>query len=215
MAAQTYVNQIVRKVKCSKQKRREIRRQLLAEVTAAMEQGESLDIVMMRMGEPAAIAEEFNQNLSEKERKRYKKMTVLKILAAVLAVIAILVLAAAWFLPRSDKFGKSGLFQEDLVEQKSREVIRLLNAEDYEALKSCSVDEMKTVLKKDVIDRAKDLAGTDWGKFHQYGKCYMWEQKVRGRIFAAVQMNAAYENIGVTYTLLFDKEMKLSGLYIK
>ncbi len=55
MTAQVYVNQIVKKVKCSRKKREEIRRQLLADMEAEIEQGVPLDVVMIRMGEPIAM----------------------------------------------------------------------------------------------------------------------------------------------------------------
>ena len=44
MTAQVYVNQIVKKVKCSRKKREEIRRQLLADMEAEIEQGVPLDV---------------------------------------------------------------------------------------------------------------------------------------------------------------------------
>ena len=57
MTAETYVNQIVKKVKCSKQKREEIRRELLSDIRMDMEQGTSLKAVMLRIGEPIAVAD--------------------------------------------------------------------------------------------------------------------------------------------------------------
>ena len=73
MTAHTYVTQIVKKVKCSGKRRKEIYRQLMADINEETENGVSLDVIMYRMGEPIAIAWEFNQNLSETERKRYKR----------------------------------------------------------------------------------------------------------------------------------------------
>lgn len=215
MTAQTYVNQIVKKVKCSRQKREEIRRQLLADIQAETEQGASLDVVMLRMGEPIAIAEEFNQNLSEQERRKYKRRFAGRVIAAVAAVLAVIVLAAAWFLPVPLRFGSSGLFTEAAVEAQCKEVIRMLDAKDYEALEACMDIQVQEILTKEVIENAKEQAGADWGEFQEFGKCYMAEQRQQGRTRAVVQMNAAYENIGVTYTLFFNDDMKLSGLYIK
>lgn len=215
MTAQTYVNQIVKKVKCSKRKREEIRRQLLADIQAEIEQGTSLDAVMLRMGEPVAIAEEFNQNLSDQERRKYKRGFVGKAAAGAATVFAVLILAAAWFLPVNLRFGSSGLFTEAAVETQSKEVIRMLDAEDYEALQTCMDVRMQKILTKEVIEEAKEQAGADWGEFQEFGKCYMTEQRQQGRTRAVVQMNAAYENIGITYTLFFNDDMKLSGFYIK
>lgn len=215
MIAETYVNQIVRKVRCPKQRRAEIKRQLLADINMALEQGETLDQVMFHMGEPIAIAEEFNQNLSVKEQKSYKRGIWIKIIAVVAAVIAVLILAAVWFLPKTQEFGKSGIFSKEMVEEKSQEVIRLLDAEDYEAIKACSDKQMQPILTKQVIDEAKAQAAPEWGAFLEFGKCYMTEIRQQGKIMAMVQMNAAYEKVGITYTLFFNEDMELAGLYIK
>jgi len=215
MTAQIYVNQIVKKVKCSRKKREEIRRQLLADIQMELEQGVPLDALMLRMGEPIAIAEEFNQNLSEQECRKYKRGAVGKVIAGIAAGLAVVVLAAAWFLPAGLRFGSSGLFTEAEVEAKSKEVIRMLDAEDYEALEACMDVRLQKVLTKEMIEEAKEQAGTDWGAFQEFGKCYMAEQRQQGRTRAVVQMNAAYENIGVTYTLFFNDDMKLSGFYVK
>ncbi len=215
MTAQTYVKQIVKKVKCSRKKRDEMRRQLLADVEMEIEQGESLERVMLRMGEPIAIAEEFNQNLPEKERKIYKRGLAVKIIGIIAAIIAVLAAAVLWFLPVGMKMGSSGKFDSSIIEERSKEMIRLLNAEDFDTMIDHSDEQMRSILNKEVIDSAKKLAGEDWGDFKEFGKCYMMEQKQRGRVYAFVQINAAYENIGITYTLLFNEDLKLSGLYIK
>ncbi len=215
MTAETYVNQIVKKVKCSKKKRNEIRSQLLADIGIEMEGGQSFEKVMLRMGEPIAIAEEFNQNIPEAEKKKYKRGIVLKIIAGMTAVLAVLVSAAVWYLPFGKEFGSSGLFTKEIVEERSKEVIQLLDAEDYEAVWAVSDDYLQKVLTEEVIDSAKEMAGTDWGEFQSFGKIYLAEQTQQGKTRAVVQMNAAYENIVVTYTLFFDQDMKLSGFYIK
>lgn len=215
MMAQIYVKQIVKKVKCSGKKRKEIRRQLLADIQAEMEQGVSLDVVMLRMGEPIAVAEEFNQNLEEQERRKYKRGFAIKILTGIAVILTAAVLTAFWFLPMGVSFGSSGLFEKAVVEQRSKEVIQILDTGDYEAFKACIAVRVQNVLTKEVIDAAREQAGADWGKFREFGKCYLGEQRYRGETRAVAQINAAYENIGVTYTLFFDEDMKLSGFYIK
>ena len=215
MTSKLYVNQIVKKVKCSRKKRDEIRRQLLADVEMEMEQGESLERVMLRMGEPISIAEEFNQNLPEKERKMYKRGLAAKIIGIIAAMIAVLAAAALWYLPIGMEIGSSGKFDSIIIEERSKEIIRLLDVEDFDTIIDNSDEQMRRILNKEVIDSARRLAGEDWGNFKEFGKCYMMEQKQRGKVYALVQINAAYENIGITYTLLFNENMELAGLYIK
>lgn len=215
MTAETYVNQIVKKVKCPKQKRKEIHKQLLADISIEMENGETLEKVMLRMGEPIAVAEEFNQNLPEEEKKKYKRGVAVKVAGCMMAVLIVLVLAVAWFLPVGKEFGSSGLYSKEAVKERCKEVIQIVDAEDYEALQASSNAVMQKLLTKETIDAAKNMAGSDWGEFQSFGKFYLAEQKQQGKTRAVAQINAAYENIVVTYTLFFDPDMKLSGFYIK
>lgn len=215
MTAQVYVNQIVKKVKCSRRRRQEIRRQLLADIYAEAEQGTPIDVVMLHMGEPIAVAEEFNQDLPKHERVKYKRVFAAKVAAGIAVSLIAVVLVLLWFLPMGLQFGSSGQFQEAAVEEQAKKIVHMLNADDYEAFMACTDESAQKILTKEVIEDAKRQAGTNWGEFQEFGKCYMGEQKLRGRSRAVVQINASYENIVVTYTLFFNPDLKLSGLYIK
>ena len=48
-----------------------------------------------------------------------------------------------------------------------------------------------------------------------FGNIYLGEVVQMGKSYAVVQINATYENTGITYTLMFDKEMKLCAFYVK
>ena len=48
-----------------------------------------------------------------------------------------------------------------------------------------------------------------------YGKIYSVESSQLGKTYAVVQMSVAYKNVSATYTLSFDEDMKLAGMYIK
>ncbi len=217
MIAETYVTQIVKKIRCSRKKRREIHRQILADITSAMQQGDSLEKVMLRMGEPVAIAEAFNESLPERERRIYKRGILLKAAAALAAVLVILILLAGWFVPRGYAIGTNGAYDANEVERQAKEIIRLLDAEDYDTLLARSIPRMQKVLTKEIIDDAKAQTGVneDWGRLLEFGKCYMQEVKQQGKTLAVAQITAAYEHAWVTYTVLFDKEMLLAGIYIK
>lgn len=60
--SEKYVRLVVKKLKCSKGKREEIRKQLEADVRAEAENGEQLEDIVERMGSPEEIAEEFNSS---------------------------------------------------------------------------------------------------------------------------------------------------------
>lgn len=107
-------------MKCSGAKRKEIGRQLLADIQAELDQGLSLEVIILRMGEPIAIAEEFNQNLSEQEHRSYRKGFLVKLTAGIAAVIVLACLAAVWYLPMGLRFGSSGLYTQADVEARKR-----------------------------------------------------------------------------------------------
>lgn len=218
MLAETYVNQIVKKIKCPKQKKDEIRRQLLADVNGAIQQGTPLEKVILQMGEPIAIAEAFNEDLPENDRKAYRRGVIIKIVLVVAAVLFLLGGLAVWFLPKGAEVGSSGIYHAEQVERRSKEVIQLLDAQDYDKLLAYATPQMKRVLTKEVIaDARKQVAPdiADWGKRRKFGKCYMQEIRQQGKTSVVVQFNVTYENTGVTYTLMFDDGMRLAGLYMK
>lgn len=57
--------------------------------------------------------------------------------------------------------------------------------------------------------------GDDWGPQVSIGKKYIAEVHQGWNQYATVQINIGYENANVTYTLSFDDEYRLIGLYMK
>ncbi len=215
MTAENYVRRIVRKIKCSRKKRMEIQKQLLADVLTEVSEGIPLDTVMLQIGEPAAAAREFNENLSLAERKKYKTTAILKIAICASAVLFAAALAVWWILPKSYEVGRTGIFQEEVVEKQCKAILHLIDENDYDALSGCLTQKMKKVFTLELLAEAKNQIGTDWGSFLNYGKFYMQEVKQMGGVFVMVQVNALYENVNVTYTLMFDEKMLLAGFYVK
>ena len=131
-----YVQQVVKMLKCSKEQKEEIRRQLEADIRDARERNESDAEIKQSLGSPVAMAE-------------------------------------------------------------------------------IATSEMQPYLTEEKMEEAKKTIGDDWGTFRNLGKTYMTEIRQNGQSFAMVQMNASYDNVSVTYTLTFDAEMKLAGIYMK
>lgn len=90
-----------------------------------------------------------------------------------------------------------------------------LDNHDLEGLKEHATDEMSAVLTSETIENARNGISDDWGDFRSFGIVYMSELKQRGHYYAVTQVTASYENVSVTYTITFDENMKLSGLYMK
>ena len=131
-----YVQQVVKMLKCSKEQKEEIRRQLEADIRDARERNESDAEIKQSLGSPVAMAE-------------------------------------------------------------------------------IATSEMQPYLTEEKMEEAKKTIGDDWGTFRNFGKTYMTEIRQNGQSFAMVQMNASYDNVSVIYTLTFDAEMKLAGIYMK
>ncbi|MDO4321187.1 MAG: DUF3887 domain-containing protein [Lachnospiraceae bacterium] len=215
MTAEKYVRQIVKRLKCSGKRKEEIRRQLLADVRAELESGEALEDIVRRMGDPSEIAGEFNQNMPETERKRYARKKRMKLCFIVIDVILLLALTAYWFFPKAKELADSGSFRTEEVEGRAKQVVLSLDADDYETLQKSAAAEMIPFLNAESMDRARDQVAKDRGEFRQFGNFYMAEVEQQGRTFAVVELTAAYEKTNITYTISFDEDMRLAGLYMK
>lgn len=215
MTAETYVRQIVKKVKCDKKRKQDIEKQLLYEIKERTEAGENLENVLSSMGTVEEIAAGFNEDVSEEDRKRYKRKTLIKILVSVLIVFLVLVIAVIWYLPKVNNIEASGIFTCEEVEEKLVEAITLLDRDDYEGLQAVATSRMKNLLTDDYMSAAKQMISDDFGERISVGTVYMQEVSQMGHYYAACQTSVTYENVIVIYTITFDEEMKLAGIYMR
>ncbi len=218
MDSKKYIKCIIKNLKCSKAKREDIKRQLEADIQTAMETGETLEEIQVRMGTPENVAKEFNDNFSNEEIKAAQKRKMGKLLALIGVILLIVLLLISWWWPKVSEVGSDGTFHKDDVEDRSELIVQLLDKEDFEGLCDYSNDTMKKVLEKEDygdLKAAKENIGSDWGAFVSFGKVYMSQISQMGKKSVVVQMNTAYENVSVTYTITFDEDMKLAGLYMK
>lgn len=209
----SYVNRILKNVKCSKTKKEEIRKQLLSDISTHMENGETMEQITESMGKAEEIAEEFNQNLSEEERKAYKKSKILKNLLSIVIVLILLCAFVWWWIPKTYEFGHSGRFVKETVEEKVEETISLLNANDFDALKVYAVEELQDTFTQETIDEGRAHLGDNWGEMQDIGTIYMLEVRQKGKTFLFTQVHVTYENVKVIYTINFDEEMRLAGIF--
>ena len=215
MTAEAYVKQIVKKVKCDKKRKLDIEKQLLYEIEERTESGEELQDILSGMGSVEEIAAGFNESMSEADQKRYRRSKSVKILVVAAVVFLALAAVAAWFLPRVNAIESSSIFTRAGVEQKLVEVINFLDEDDYESLQAVSTDQMVKVLTKDYMSAAKQQLSEDFGGRTSVGTIYMQEIRQRGQCVAVCQVSVTYENVSVVYTISFDKDMKLAGLYMR
>ena len=215
MKQEQYIKTIVRRLQCTGGRKKEIARELEADIQSAIAGGESWEQVQKRMGSPALVASEFNRNFPEKERKgaqRKRRIRIFVIIAAVLLAAAALIW---WLLPKNYPLGKHGVFDEKTVVDAAEKVISLLDDKDYDSLEAMSTDSMKKVMNQEKMDEARSQVGDNWGGFQSFGSVYSGEVKDSNGLYAVVQLVAVYENRTVTYTISFNEEMELAGLYMK
>lgn len=219
MKTETYVDKIVKQMQCSKSKKEEIRKQLLGDIRERVAAGESEEAVIAQMGTVEELAQEFNESFSAKERKRSRKGKSTKmIIITILVIIGLFAIATAllyWMLPKGTDISESSTFVKEQVEARVEEVINLLDDGAYDTLAENATEQMAGVLNDEDMDAAKQLVGDDWGARVELGTIYMQEVEQQGVHYVITQVAASYENVTVTYTITFDENMKLAGIYMK
>lgn len=215
MTMEKYVKTIIKKIKCSPGRRKEIRQQLLSEISAAKENGEELSQIIARMGPAASVAAEFNENISSEELKKYKRGKRLKIGGLIGVILVLLVFGIYWVLPKGAELEKGGLFKERMVRAQMQNVIDWVDAEDYEALKEHSIPLLKSTFEGDTFSQAKATLSDNWGTRKVVGNFYLAQFTQMGKTYALGQVTVSYENVSVTYTLTLDTDLQLAGIYIR
>lgn len=216
MNQEKYIRLVLKKLKCSGQKKNEIKKELESDIVSAEESGEALDEIMARMGTPNSLAAEFNDNFSLEELKAFKRKRLWKIPGISAGVLIILLLAVFYILPKNYPLTQRGNYVEAEVMARADEAILAFAEKDYAAIRGmCASDSAKNVLSDETLSGARALFPDEWGAFITYGNAYTAEVVQRGISMAVIQMNATYENTAVTYTLMFDENLSLCGFYVK
>lgn len=105
----------------------------------------------------------------------------------------------------------SDTYNEDEVKAAAEDVIDKLNDKNYEGILTNSSDELKISLPDNKLQEAWEGFSKDIGEFDSISKETLAEKNG----YAVAIINSKYENKRVTFTLSFNKEMKLSGIYMK
>lgn len=215
MDERQYVNAIARRIKCNGKKKKEIRRQLLTDITMRTEQGKDFQEIISQMGTAKEIADGFNENISEKEIKQYKRNRVIKIALSVIAVIIILASILYWMLPKSFAIEQSKYFDKEQVEDAMRTTIELLDMQDYATIQENAIPQMQSILNHETMENVRKQITEDWGQRESFGVLYTMELVQGNEHFAVGEVTVSYENATVTYRLTYDREMQLAGLFIR
>lgn len=110
----------------------------------------------------------------------------------------------------------SEVSNDNSVEAKTEDIVNLLNEGNYATLQDeYAADEMKEYFTSEIFDDAKSNISDDWGEFVSNGKIYSSPFTQNGKDYVVVQVNSMYENISVSYTITFDVNMKIAGIFMK
>lgn len=144
-----------------------------------------------------------------------KKKRNLIILCVVLAVVAFVSTAFVKIWPKSKDISESTVFQASQVEEQAKYIISLVDSDNYQTLNACMSGDMQTTLSQTALNQAKAKISEDFGEFKMYDSIDMSEMTQNGKIYAFAQVGVVYENVRVIYSLTFDTDMKLEGIYMK
>ena len=215
MDAKKYVNVIGRKIKCGGKKKKEIKKQLMADIAMRTEQGESLEEVIAQMGSVKDIADSFNETLSVKDKRKYTCAKVLKIIIPIVEIVALLIGLLYWALPKGSSIAESKYFTEGQMADAMAVTVEQLDAGDYEAMRENAIPEMQSTLTAEVMENAKAQISDNWGERKSFGSIYIGEITQGKRHYAVGEITVIYENTSVIYRLTYDTDMRLAGLYMR
>lgn len=168
MNEKAYAKAVARRLACSKARRDEFVRDLESDIASSLADGETWEQVERRLGDPRDVAREFNEALSERELTAGRKRRRLRAagIAAAAAVVVVAVLAAGswWALPKTAPAGQGiGLTEQEIL-GRAQEVVALVDAEDFDALRSMSTEPMQNALDATSLEAARASFSDDWGR---------------------------------------------------
>lgn len=129
-----------------------------------------------------------------------------KLIKGILLVIPMMLLVAC-----GGDAKLSEKFNEEEVKSAAQTVITSLDANDFEKVYEISNDKLKEVLNEEKLKETFEPINEKIGAYKETTKTAL----KGGEGIATVVAIAQYENGKVQYTISFDEEMKLSGLYVK
>lgn len=109
-------------------------------------------------------------------------------------------------------------FDEATVKSAAEEIVTLLNNNDVETICNEKIDsELSEYFTTDTLQQAIDQYLSDAGAFKEYSKEAVIGTKAQNtkEDCAVAIVKAKYENKSITYTISFNKDMEVIGLYMK
>lgn len=130
-----------------------------------------------------------------------------KAAAVTLAVLLLICSACA---------GNAFEFDKEEAVSAAKEVAELVHAQDYEALHGLFREDVRPLITAEALQAAVQPILEQAGAFQEYEKAdaASYKDKQYGDLIT-VALKAKYENAALTYTISFDRDYALMGLYIQ
>lgn len=102
------------------------------------------------------------------------------------------------------------------VDAQTKIIIQLISDNDFATIREkYAIPDLIEVLKDEYMLEAKSMVCKDWGKLKAIGTVYSAEVVQNDVTYTVVQVNTTYENVSVAYTITFDDELMLAGIYMR
>ena len=158
--------------------------------------------------------EQENMQVSKEKELLYKWISSLIVIALLLMFLSIPFFLAKVFAKEKEvEFGTSGKFQKEIITETAEEIMALLGegaVEDilinYGAPETYSTSNVNTIMSE------AEKIQQDWGTYQNGIVKRLFEVKLQGNYYGAVQILGNYENVPVHVHIYFDEDMKLSGI---
>ena len=133
-----------------------------------------------------------------------------------IGLLILLLVVCTFSLSACGKKALSSEFDPEEVEKLAISVVEMVNNEDTEGIKFLCNDEMKKAMTDDIFDQVSDTL-KEFGEYKEISKIDLTEVKDKAtkKPIAVAVLKVKYTNKQVMYTISFDTDMKLAGLYLK
>ena len=109
----------------------------------------------------------------------------------------------------------SKIFSEEQVRERAEQILVMFHEEDESGMRTYLSEPMSEIMTQENMAQMKLFIGDEWGEMNNIGNSYLIEISQMGKKYAMIQMTVSYKNVSVTYTMTFDRDMKLAGFYLK
>lgn len=209
-----YVKEVLKAINCSRKDRYKIREDLKSDIELSLANNETWEEIEDRLGSPKELATELNENFDFPIKSNSKRNLFIGIMIGVIIIIIVAICMFNYFIPKNSSITQSKVFDENTLNEKAQVVINYINNDNYDKLMNISDELLQKSITHEELNEAINMLG-DLGNFKSITRTYFVEVKDKGEIMAVGEVVALYENTSVTYTITFDKDMKLIGLYMK